>query len=1119
MKKIIINVLLFSFLLIPVYADHVIYINDEEDFIKFANNCQLDSYSKDKKFILNTDLDFSSYEFKSIPIFYGTFDGTGHSIKGVHINASGSKLGLFRINSGRVVNLRVDAYVHPSGTAKSLGILVGENRGRINNCTVFGMVKGKTDIGGVVGVNTSSGIITSSSSKATVIGTLHSGGIAGFNEGEIKKCLNEGMVNTAENQVNKNKILSLEDIRYEFLGDKKDSTTDVFSCVGGIVGRNEGLIISSSNTSDIGYIHLGDNIGGIAGIQSGVITNSYNSGKVVGRRDIGGIVGQFEPDIDMKYGKDQANKLRNEFDHLSMLFKEFNKELEVTENEAINRSTTINNSIKKIEDNFKNIATNVNEFSKIKVDGIYDSVELINKTNDEMIDEFKKYSTLILDDSKKALDYIDPIIDDVVQIIDDTNQSISDANDSIANSRDVLVIQKNRLLALKDNFKNINDTVKKYTLEVETQILLINKNIEELNDLVKNITTINDMMNNFPEINKRLKNLLDIASNLAQISNNILKESTDDVDVIIDTTFSAIDIISNEVTALNNELNENISTVTASNDKALSRISNNKKELETVLYRMQDNIKILNDEMNKRFDINNDELHKIEDLVKKEFDYVNDSLHSSYDDIYVELDTIYTNFDKILVNEKENLNQVHDIADDIVDSFNTIGNIIQDITKKPEYSYKVIYDYKKGELKKGTISFCINDGIINGDMNVGGISGMNNFEIGNDPKIKFLEEQSIWRDTKANLRATIYASKNNGTIKTKNDYAGGITGMSAIGTIYKAVNKGNIEGKNYLGGIAGYSESDIIESNVLCDIKGNSNIGGVGGLVHNISNNNCMVRITYDGEKIGAIAGSIKDDAEIINNKFVNENIGAIDGISYENKAYPLTYEEFINIKDMPNYYNTLFVRFYDGDRLVKTVNIKYGGTIDENQVPSTTTTKDMYTEWQEFNKKNIIRSKDVYLEYKPWIQTISSGESVPLLLVEGKFLPTDELVLHEIDYRLVDDEKYTESRTYNYELKNTDIFKEDIYVFRAKLYEEEELKYIEDGKMKDITYTMDGNYAIFKAPKKGTIIILKKYVFNYYIFLPFIVLIVIIIILVKKIKSIKKKKRKKAAKQIEEKK
>ena len=111
-----------------------------------------------RNYVLDNDIDLSSIA-NWTPIgtenapFTGTFDGNGHSIKGLYINASDSNYqGLFGyVDSGTVKNLTVSGSV--SGTGDYVGSVVGwNNGGTVENCCNTGEVSGgDVSAGGVVG--------------------------------------------------------------------------------------------------------------------------------------------------------------------------------------------------------------------------------------------------------------------------------------------------------------------------------------------------------------------------------------------------------------------------------------------------------------------------------------------------------------------------------------------------------------------------------------------------------------------------------------------------------------------------------------------------------------------------------------------------------------------------------------------------------------------------------------------------------------------------------------------------------------------------------------------------------------------------------------------------------
>lgn len=303
---------------IPVYAQEApaqLSISTAEDFIAFAENCRLDSYSLGLTVTLENNIDLSGIEFSPIPIFSGTFEGNNHIISGVSIQADGSTQGLFRYLTATAVvqNLIVSGNIQPSGSRNSIGAIAGHNLGHIRYCGFTGNVSGSECVGGIVGVNGVTGIIENCLVKGTIHGDHFVGGIAGENSGVIRSCTNEALINTTPQQ----NSVDISDITMDTLTNTEAPNT--VTDIGGISGISSGVIRDCKNLGDVGYQHMGYNIGGICGTQSGYVVDCENHGSVQGRKEVGGIVGQMEPNTLIEYSEDALQTLQVQLGELSVL--------------------------------------------------------------------------------------------------------------------------------------------------------------------------------------------------------------------------------------------------------------------------------------------------------------------------------------------------------------------------------------------------------------------------------------------------------------------------------------------------------------------------------------------------------------------------------------------------------------------------------------------------------------------------------------------------------------------------------------------------------------------------------------------------------------------------------
>ena len=292
-----------------------IEITTEQDLAELAENCRLDSWSKDKMVQLKNDIVLKEYKELVIPTFGGRWEGDGYQISGLYITGAGSAQGLFRyLQEGAVVqNLTVEGSVRPDGSRSQVGGIVGVNYGKIYNCHFRGTVKGDSQVGGIAGVNEESGEIRNCSSSAKVMGNHSTGGITGSNHGVLNHCNNKGAVNTSSEDVS----YDLEDITMENLEDiNSTENVSAHTDTGGIAGLSDGKIYYCSNEGTIGYQHVGYNVGGIVGrLHQGYLQSCTNRGNVLGRKDVGGVVGQMEPFLEVIYLSDKLQELDRETEY------------------------------------------------------------------------------------------------------------------------------------------------------------------------------------------------------------------------------------------------------------------------------------------------------------------------------------------------------------------------------------------------------------------------------------------------------------------------------------------------------------------------------------------------------------------------------------------------------------------------------------------------------------------------------------------------------------------------------------------------------------------------------------------------------------------------------------
>ena len=236
---------------------------------------------------LTKDIDLSNLEgdwepigkatntYKDYVAYGGTFDGDGHTIAGLSINATTAYQGLFGyVKGGEIKDLTVAGSVTTSTTssAYAAGIVGYGSPVTIENCvnqaTVTATKKGY--IAGIVGYTSTTG--------SSISGCTNQGAVSGAGD------YVGGIVGTANNTVIKNCINSAEIVDTGKPGGYS-------YCVGGIAGaiNSSSSIERSGNTGKI--TSTLKRTGGVVGSAAGTVQSCFNTGDVTGIYSLGGIAG------------------------------------------------------------------------------------------------------------------------------------------------------------------------------------------------------------------------------------------------------------------------------------------------------------------------------------------------------------------------------------------------------------------------------------------------------------------------------------------------------------------------------------------------------------------------------------------------------------------------------------------------------------------------------------------------------------------------------------------------------------------------------------------------------------------------------------------------------------
>ena len=1005
-----------------------IYINSEEDWEDFVQNCRLDTWSQNKKVYLTQDISLAGHENQTVPTFGGYFDGQGYSIRGLSIQDQVSYTGLFCYTqqSAVIVNLNVNGNVAPDGKRMVIGGIVGDNSGILMNCTYDGRVSANDYVGGIVGFNEASGILIECSNKASVSGAHYTGGIVGENNGNIVNCINEGDINIT----NEDQAMSLEDINItqytnslldlDNNNSKADNASAVNSTVdtGGIAGLSSGVIQYCTNKGTVGYEHVGYNVGGIAGRQSGYIYACDNEGKIYGRKDVGGITGQAEPYVAVDLSEDIAYQLTDNINKLHDLVNTMVDDAG-TESETISsRLSVIQSFTDKALDNSAYLADRTVEWA----DGMIGAANETMSRIDYVMDETTK-SGGVLDQTKDAAGNVKDATSDLTKTVDalDIYQYLSDD-------------EKTRYDNAKDNMKKASEDYSGYYadyLNAADQYYIAYcawtdpgkyNNTESDLKPVRNGTIDDNWVwpgptsdyTSYVDVERWMHCTYDSSGALlaAYELGNTNDSAQDDIDNELKR--DAAQEVANKATSIDTDAKSYADSQYTTNHSG-TYATNMADWAQT----MSDIILAHTDDMtgNAKDNAKNavsdlqaaaGNMHDAGNETKRIWDTVN----GMYDIVLPQLGGEYrSTTNNLAVNLKgisENMGYLNGemlgssdvlLADmeAINDQFSSIMLLYTDaIDGVLDMDYSAAYeDVSIDDAETNTdavIADSYNRGAVQGDLNVSGIAGTMAIEYDFDLE----SDVTGIDDAKANstflTKCVMRQNENTGKITAQKSYAGGIVGLQELGIVLRCENYGTIKSNagDYVGGIAGQSLSYILKSYAKCTVSGDEYVAGITGSGSDIEDCYAIVRLQDATAFAGAIAGEVDETGSVLSNYFVSDELAGIDRISFHGKAEPMSYEDMLEVEGIPDEFRKMVITFYADDVEVSRAECAYGGSVSEALYPDIPVKDGFYADWDVKELKDVKNDTDVTVEYVRYLTTLASmqkrNNKQSVILVDGEF-------------------------------------------------------------------------------------------------------------------------------------
>lgn len=989
-------------------ASDTVTLATVQDFTNFSKQCTRDTWSQGITVELTADLDLSGSDFTPVPIFQGTFHGNGHTISGFSFEKKGSKTGLFRTLTASAVveDLTVEGDLAPQGSASQAGLLVGENYGTVSRCAAQGSVSGQEDIGGLVGLNGESGCIQSCTSATAVTGVTNVGGITGQNLGTVENSSNTGEINTQADQETPNSV-------------------------GGITGLSRGTVRGCTNSGAVGYQHVGYNMGGIVGLQSGEISNCSNTAPIQGRKDVGGIAGQFEPNTSLTYGPSPSQQLTNSLSSLFDQLEHFTNQLNDMVSRGVDDAQAIHDSLSAIQDRTHAAGTEGRDDFKAMSDQLYQHTTAISGSLDSLRDDLDRFSEEAGDQFQEALDQTDTLLSKLEKLASQADSGLGKAiralEDTISGIRDQLQIIRIHRQAMAEEL----DNVKQYVSDV-ARLIAAGQFEQALQlpfpslDLTGHVQAIAGALKEIPRLAAKLPGQW---NDIHDQTSQALGQTGQDIDRALNALYEALTALNEAGDHFSSDLQEDLDAV---NQKA----------------------------------------DAIRDLLKTYTDTLGDKAQSALDDIDSELSAIQDRVDSMTQAAGADNDALHATSQAIFDDMEAVRQAISGLGKEPELTVTDLTD--EIDQGPGLVKGCTASGTVQGDTNVGGIVGTVSTELGDDPEATFdLGDLKLMSDVYATLRAVVRDCRFDGDVTVKNECGGGVAGRCEAGAIVDCAARGTVEtGGDYCGGIAGRTKGKVIRCAALTDLTGQSWLGGVAGLGQDITDCRTMVRADSDGEYQGAIAGQA--EGTLTGNRYLMEDLAGLDGVDYAQTAQGLDFDAFSQLDYIPADFLTFSYRFEVNGQTVAEIPFQYGDDLDTSLVPEAPKQGEEYGQWPQFPTQDLRRSMVLSVQFTTPTSTLADQDGVAQLLVEGTFSPDASLTVDQEELPDQKVEGYTSRSAWSYTVTGSQ--SDTITVrLRAEGVEKPAAAVYQDGSWQRVDSTLDGSYLVFQAPTQGQVLLLEE--------------------------------------------
>lgn len=617
--------------------------------------------------------------------------------------------------------------------------------------------------------------------------------------------------------------------------------------------------------------------------------------------------------------------------------------------------------------------------------------------------------------------------------------------------------------------------------------------LKDRTDQVKN--SVNDISNTLNQLSDSVSNASADASAYAESISNQYKKAADELS-------NAIGDLSDSMQDVDPQTEDYFNNI----DDALNKMNDIEGE---------DKDKIISqdqkDALQEQWQVVTDNLTNIEDSMSSYSDNAEDFANSISGQLNQQ--NVTNDIQGMAATVDREMQTISDSINSISNQINNISNTVNDtvgmVTDEGDH-IEDVSTAENAENTDGVISGSVNRGTIQGDLNVGGIAGTMNIEYDVDPEY----DLDLSGSTNVRLRSTVndvvIHSVNYGEIISKKNCAGGITGLQELGLIYGSEGYGRVHSDtgDYAGGIVGNSASAVSGSYSLCNVESENYTGGICGQGYTMRNSIAIATISGDGEAKGSLAGTMESDGEVKNNFYVGDELSGIDNIDYSGVADRVSYDDVMAMEGIPEGFHQITITFKADDAVIDTTTVAYNANLNSGDLPEIPEKEGYYATWpDDLTQTPLTQNQTVEAEYHLWTESIAGSENAengkPLFLVEGKFYDDNKIAMDSCDTEgLHGDIAYA----YAWHLEGTDVSEKEkvtghFYITTASGSNEVWYRDKESGEWNRADSKTEGSYLTAEIPYEADFAVVHHAVKqnNYYLYGAIAAVLILLVLVVRK--------------------